>query len=91
MLQDAEGHATELRYLRDRSGRELDFLVTIAGQPWFAVEVKLAETRIDPAARYYRDRLAIPWVYQVVADSGRDFVQDGIRCLPAAQFLAALV
>jgi hypothetical protein len=90
-LEDRDGHATDLRYLRDRHGREVDFLVTVGGRPWFAVEVKLTETRIDPALAFFRDRLSIRHCYQVVKDATRDFVEDGIRCLPAAKFLAALV
>jgi hypothetical protein len=90
-LQDRDGHAVELMYLRDRSGKETDFLVTIGRQPWFAVEVKLAATQIDPTLVYYRERLKIPWVYQVVLESERDFVEHGVRCLPAHRFLAALL
>ena len=90
VLEDRDGHKTELLYLRDRSGREVDFLVTLAGRPWFAVEAKISETRIDPSLRYFRERLSIPWTYQVVRDGKRDFVEDGFRCLPAASFLAAL-
>jgi hypothetical protein len=91
LLQDAEGYTADLQYLRDRTGREVDFLVTVNRKPWFAVEAKLAETRIDPALHYYRERLAIPWTYQVVLDADRDFIQRDVRCLPAAQFLAGLV
>ena len=90
-LEDRDGHATDLRYLRDRSGREVDFLVTVAGKPWFAVEAKLSDTRIDPSLVYFRDRLSLRHCYQVVLDGTRDFVEDGIRCLPAAKLLAALV
>jgi hypothetical protein len=89
-MQDREGHAVELHYLRDRAGHEVDFLVTHRARPWFAVEAKLTETRIDPALTYFRDRLAIPWAYQVTQRGDSDFVEDGIRVLPAATFLAAL-
>ena len=36
-------------------------------------------------------RLGIPWCYQVVLEGDRDFLKDGVRCLPAARFLAGLV
>lgn len=91
LLQDRDGHAAELWYLRDRDGREVDFLVTIGRKPWFAVEVKLSETRIEPALGYFRERLKVPWAYQVVLEGSRDFEQSGVRCLPARQFMAALV
>ena len=90
-MEDREGHPVELRYIRDRAGREVDFLVTHKRRPWFAVEVKLSETRPDPALAYFRDRLAIPWAYQVTLHGAQDFIQDGIRVLPASTFLAALV
>ncbi len=75
-LEDSEGHAVALHYLRDRDGREVDFLVTVGRKPWFAVEVKLSETRVDPALAHFRARLAIPWSYQVVLEGTRDFVQE---------------
>lgn len=90
-LEDAEGHSVALHYLRDRDGREVDFLVTVARRPWFAVEVKLSETRVDPTLRHFRERLAIPWAYQVVLEGTRDFVENGVRVVPASRFLAALV
>jgi len=90
LIEDREGHEVELRYLRDRTGKELDFLVTIGGKPWFAVEAKLSETSVDPALKYFRERLKIPWVYQVVRDASRDFVEAGVRVLPAERFLGAL-
>jgi predicted AAA+ superfamily ATPase len=90
-LQDAEGHRVELHYLRDRQGREVDFLVTSARKPWFAVEAKLSETRVDPALNYFGERLSIPWLYQLTLSGSRDFVENGVRVLPASRFFAALV
>src|SRR6266568_490409 len=89
-LENREGHKVELRYLRDRTGREVDFLVALGGKPWFAVEAKLSETSVDPALRYFQERLKIPCVYQVVRDGRRDFVEGGVRVLPAERFLGAL-
>jgi hypothetical protein len=54
------------------------------------VEAKLSATTIEPSLIYFRDRLRIPWVYQVVLEGKRDFVQNGIRCVPARQFLDGL-
>ena len=89
-LHDREGHDAELHYLRDRAGREVDFLVTVDRRPWFAVEAKLSATTIEPSLTYFRHRLRIPWAYQVVLEGKRDFVQNDIRCVPARQFLGAL-
>jgi hypothetical protein len=90
-LQDKDGFQVELRYLRDRAGREVDFLVTLDRKPWFAVEAKLSETTVDASLAHFQSRLSIPFAYQVVLQGTRDFVQDGVRCLPAAKFLSSLV
>ena len=81
----------ELHYLRDRTGPEVDFLVSAGKKPWFAVEAKWSETRIDTALVYFREKLGIPWAYQVVLEGSRDFVERGVRCLPAPRFLAGLL
>ena len=90
-LLQSEGYRVALHYLRDRAGHETDFLVTLNRKPWFAVEAKLSSSRIDPSLIYFRDRLAIPWTYQVTLNGDRDYLKDGVRCLPAARFLASLV
>ena len=90
-LQDREGFDVELHYLRDKAGHEVDFLVTSGKKPWFAVEAKLTATDVDPSLVYFRERLRIPWVYQVVMQEARDVVEGGVRILPARQFLGALV
>jgi uncharacterized protein len=89
-LRDVHGFDAALHYLRDRAGREVDFLVTLARKPWFAVEAKVSDLTITPALRYFGTRLQIPYLYQVVLEGTRDFVQDDVRCVPAAPFLAAL-
>jgi hypothetical protein len=90
-LEDSEGYRVALLYLRDRAGHEVDFLVTLDHKPWFAVEAKLSSSRIDPSLTYFNERIAIPWTYQVTLNGDRDYLKDGIRCLPAARFLASLV
>ena len=69
----------------------MDFLVTSGKKPWFAVETKLTASGVDPSLVYFRERLKIPWVYQVVMQETRDVEKDGVRSLPARQFLGALV
>jgi hypothetical protein len=76
--------------LRDRSGKEVDFLVTLKGRPWMAIEVKVSETAVDPSLVYFRDRLRIPYAYQVVPEARRDLVDQGVRVVPAHAFLGAL-
>ena len=90
-ITDNEGHRAELYYLRDVDKREVDFLVTINSRPWFAVEVKLNDTILSPGLLYFKDRLSIPHVYQVVKKENTDRVEKGARIISAAKFLAGLV
>ena len=90
-LTDHEGYRAELSYLRDVDKREVDFLVTIDGRPWFAVEVKLNDTVLSPNLLYFRDRLSIPYIYQVVKKDKVDLLEKGGRIVSAGRFLAGLI
>lgn len=90
-LHDHGGLKAELRYLRDRTGREVDFLMTVDEKPWFAVEAKLSDTEPAPSLRYFGERLKIPFSYQVVRQSGVDVRVGGVRVVSADRFLGALI
>jgi len=90
-LQDYEGYDATLHFLRDRDKREVDFLVAIDGKPWFACEAKLHDGDISSHLTYFKERLKIPFVYQVVKEYDKDVMKNGIRVLPATKFLSALV
>ena len=65
LIEDTEGHAMELRFVRDTDGREIDFVVLRDGRPEFAVECKSGDRNVAPACRYFRERTDIPRFYQV--------------------------
>jgi len=90
-LQDWEGYKAQLHYLRSIEKKEVDFLVTIDKKPWFAVEAKITDVNTSPHLFYFRDKLKIPFSYQVVKQSGVDSFNNGVRILSANKFLAGLV
>ena len=90
-LRDVEGHDARLRFVRDRAGREVDFLVVVGERPWFAVEAKLAEEEPSPALLYFKDKLALPQAYQAIRKGGVDRLRSGVRIVSAERLLAALV
>ena len=90
-LHDREGYRAELNFLRNVDKKEVDFLVSVDKKPWFCVEVKLGSGAVDPSLRYFRDRLDIPFCYQVVKKPGVDLQKDGTRLISADRFLASLV
>jgi len=63
-LEDTEGHAMELRFLRDTDRREVDFVVLQKRSPRFAVECKLSDRTAAPALAYFAERTGIPRLYQ---------------------------
>jgi predicted AAA+ superfamily ATPase len=89
--EDTEGHAMELRYLRDTDKREVDFVVVCDGRPEFAVECKTGERSVSPAAGYFKERTSIPAFYQIHLGT-RDYVHagTGIRILPYHRFCREL-
>lgn len=90
-ITDYEGYKAELYFLRDVDKREVDFLVTIDRKPWFAVEAKLNDTALSPHLLYFKERLSIPYAYQVTKKSGIDRLEKGIRIIPADKFLSGLI
>ncbi|MBI5192753.1 MAG: DUF4143 domain-containing protein [Nitrospirae bacterium] len=90
-INDYEGFKAELNFLRDVDKREVDFLVVIGGKPWFAVEVKLNDTTPSPHLTYFKERMAIPYLYQVVKRDSVDRLEKGIRIISAGKFLSSLV
>ena len=90
-LNDVDGYKTELSFLRDIDGREVDFLVTEAGKPWFAVEVKSSAKDISKSLTYFGDKLDIPFLYQLVDERNIDMRKDRIRVLSMDKFLLSLV
>jgi len=90
-LQDVEGHRTQLWFLREAAGREVDFLVTNDKKPWFCVEVKESADDISKQLLYFKERLKIPFAYQVMGEARRDFIKKGVHFISADKFLTGLV
>lgn len=58
----------ELRYLRDKRQREVDFLVVRDRKPWFLVEVKTADTSLSPSLAHFQNETGAPHAFQVVIE-----------------------
>jgi predicted AAA+ superfamily ATPase len=90
-LFEGDGYKTGLFYLRNVDKKEVDFLITVDNKPWIAVEVKLSETSPSNNLSYFRERLNIPFNFQVVKQDGVDFIKDNIRIISASKFLTGLI
>lgn len=64
-IEDTEGYKMDLQYIRDRDGREIDFVVIKDKKPLFAIECKVSPTTLTRLFRYFKERTLIPEFYQV--------------------------
>ena len=90
-LRQSEGYNTDLYYLRNVDRKEVDFFISIDSRPWFAVEVKLNETKPSNNLLYYRERLDIPFTFQVIGKTETDILKNEIRIISADKFLTGLI
>lgn len=88
-MEDTQGHAMELRFLRDTDRREVDFVVMKDRRPLFAVECKSGDKAISPAIHYFAARSPIPRFYQVHLGV-RHFASGNVTVVPFARFCADL-
>lgn len=90
-LYESEGYKAELFYLRNVDKKEVDFLVTVNNKPWFSVEAKLSDKSPSQNITYFKERLKIPFNYQVIRKDNVDIMKDGIRVISFSKFLSGLV
>lgn len=91
-LQDAEGREVELRYFRDKDGREVDFVVVEGRRVLLMVECKLADAEVHRGLRYLKARFPDCPAWQLSATGKKDYVTpEGIRVAPALKLLSTLV
>ncbi|MCP5515970.1 MAG: hypothetical protein H7A45_01780 [Verrucomicrobiales bacterium] len=55
-----------MRYVRDQQKREVDFVVVRDRQPWFLVEVKLADTSLASSLGHFQAQTKARHAFQVV-------------------------
>ncbi len=78
----------ELNYIRDRDGRETDFLIVRDGRPWLLVEVKLSRSSVDYHHRKNRKTLGnIPFIQLVLESNIAEKNDDGTCQMSASRFL----
>jgi len=85
----------ELRYVRDKQKREVDFLVVRDRQPWFLVEVKLTDASLSPSLAHFQAQTKAPHAFQVVLNLPYEpadcFAVRQPVVVPAKTFLSQLL
>lgn len=85
-----------LHYLRDKSQREVDFLIAKEDKPWMLVEVKYRDQQgISPSLIYFQKESGAPYAFQVIIDLpyvDQDCFQTKTPLIvPAKTFLSQLI
>ena len=85
----------ELRYVRDKQKREVDFLVVRDEKPWFLVEVKQSETTLSPSLAYFQQQTGAKHAFQVVMNlpyiETDCFARSAPVVVPARTFFSQLI
>ena len=88
-IEDYEGFRCTLHYIRDRDGREVDFLTVIDGVPTDLIEVKLSDTKISRSLRYYSEKLKPKRTVQIVGKLDRSFHKGEVLVIDPIEFFSS--
>lgn len=88
--KDAFGENWDVFYLRDKEGREVDFVVTHNRRVQWLIEVKASDSDISTGLRYYSHKLKPTESLQLVLNLDRPREKGGIKILPLGPWLESL-
>ncbi|MCD6039962.1 MAG: hypothetical protein K0S27_1362 [Gammaproteobacteria bacterium] len=85
-IEDYYGYRASLHYIRDKEGREVDFVTVINGVITDLIEVKTSDTTISSHLKYYAKKLKPQRATQLVAELKRSFTQNGMTVTTPWEF-----
>ncbi len=82
----------DLRFVRDKEKREVDFLVLRERKPWLAIECKSNQRSPSRSLVHFSERLAVPLRFQLVSDAAFDhtYPEPRVRVMSYERFFAGL-
>jgi predicted AAA+ superfamily ATPase len=91
-LEDRDGYRYELRYIGDKEGREVDFVLLKEKKIVELIEAKWSDRTVSHSLQYYSKKLKAPMASQIIGhpDAFRGFEKDGVRVISALEDLSAL-
>ncbi|MBV6492249.1 MAG: hypothetical protein LDLANPLL_00242 [Turneriella sp.] len=87
-LSDFSGHRFELSYVRDKEGREVDFVVIKDKKPIALIEAKYCDAAPHAALVYFGKKLGIQNCIQLVAENAKKKTYPYCTIWPAAEWLS---
>jgi len=85
-FEDREGFRYELRYIRDKEGREVDFVILKEGMIEELIEVKFSDDKISKHLKYYAEKLNPPKATQIVAKLKHPYSSGKINVVEPATY-----
>jgi uncharacterized protein len=89
-IEDQKGKRTALHTLRTKEKKEVNFLMTVDGEPVTMIEAKLADTEIHPALGYFHQKYHLPAI-QLVKNLRQEQTVGTIALRRAYDYLRSLV
>jgi predicted AAA+ superfamily ATPase len=88
--KDAAGENWDIFYLRDKEGREVDFVATFNRRVRWLIEVKASDGSPSSSLKYYTEKLRPQESLQLVLNLERAQEKSGIKILPLGKWLEGL-
>ncbi len=88
--QDWGQEPLELRFMRDKEKREVDFLLIKNGKPFLLIETKLSETKPTSALDYFSEKLGKVPKILLVSEITRPGISHNCLVLPATSLLSLI-
>ncbi len=88
-IEDYKGQRTALKMFRTRDKKEVDFVLVVDDKPVQMLEIKLSDSKISPALRYFYQKYQIPAV-QIVKNLKQERLDKGIEVRRAVNYLCEL-
>ena len=89
-IEDTTGSKVALHFLKDKEKHEVDFLPVVDNRPLCMIEVKMSDENFSPSLFRFHRKLENAKPFQIVYRLRRKKSKDGIRMLPAHEFLRDL-
>ncbi|OAI49959.1 hypothetical protein AYO45_02055 [Gammaproteobacteria bacterium SCGC AG-212-F23] len=85
-IEDYHGYRCSLHYIRDKDGREVDFVTIINNKVTDLIEVKNSDTTISTSLKYYAEKLKPQRMIQLVGNLERSYHDGNILVTHPIQF-----
>ena len=87
-LEDYEGYECSLHYIRDKDGREVDFVTVVDGKVTDLIEVKSSDNAISTSLKYFKSLLNPVRTTQLVSNLKHPYDKEGIHVTTPVTFFS---